>query len=245
MILKNVVKKFNDPKEDLKEHLEIEDRLFFHDLINQTHNMLLFLTQKEYKNESLGKNDISLIVREIKVMQSIIKDHFDMNHKNLLETLKWVTPDYLELSLKHLMSTYLREIRVNFSFNCLDSNAQKQLFYFPVFHRIMNNIVKNIAESKPVEVEIRFELNEFELTLETKNKITSSDKFKISANLEAVILSEAVGAIEGIGLDSIDHLAQENQGEFNFEIENGHWINKLKLPSKHVLEAKKFELKAS
>lgn len=212
------------PDNDLKE------RLFFHDIINLTHGLILYLHTKESSGSSIKTDEAKMISNEIKTLQSLVRDHYDFKHKNLVQTLDWVPFSYAQLAFNHLAQTYLANKIVTTSFNVLGTKNDDNLIYYPSFYRILNNLIKNISESHSTHVFFEFKFDELGLTMISKNEMKISNEKEIPEHLARVILDEKLQT-EGLGLESIYHMAEENGGHFNFEITSGVWINKLFLPS--------------
>lgn len=226
------------PFQNSEDSSDLKERLFFHDVINQTHGLLLFLNHKEISGESVDKEEIQMIEKEIKTLQSLIRDHFNYKHKNLVQTYDWVPFSYAKLAFTNLSQTYFQDTTVNATFTIVGSHVEEDLIYYPCFYRILNNLIKNISESQCSKVEFKFVLDEVGLTVITRNQLKKCSA-ESSESLAQVILSEKVSTIEGIGLDSIHHLAEENGGLFSFEIENNTWINKLFLPTEKPVSSRK------
>lgn len=218
--------------QDLKSDLEFKERLFFHDLINQTHGMLLFLTHKEVKKESLTPQDLNMVIKEIKTMQSLIKDHYQFTHKNLIETYSWVGVDIIESSLQGLINNFLGHAKIEIKKSLKTDFSQDSFIHFPTYYRVMNNIIKNIAESKSENISIELEFTSEKLKVLTVNEISKPLKLNESKKLEEVILSDKNHLPKSLGLDSISALCEEAHGEFNFEIKNGSWINEFSIPTR-------------
>lgn len=236
-----VFKKMATKNQDKKEDLEFRDQCFFHDIINQTHGMLLFLTHKEVKKEGLSASELNLISKEIKTMQSLIKDHYQFSHKNLIETYSWVGIDVLESSLKSLFHNYLGSADVELVKSFKADFSEDSFVHFPTFYRVVNNVIKNISEAHVESVFIKLELTKEGLTFETVNSITKNLHLNEARKLEEIILSDyhtpmndskAQKTLKNIGLDSIATLCHEALGEFEFHIEDRKWINRVKLPTK-------------
>lgn len=216
---------------------DLKERLFFHDIINQTHGLLLFLNQKEISEETINKEEIKLMEKEVKTLQSLIRDHFNYKHKNLVQTYDWVPFSYAKLAFTNLSHTYFQDTTVDANFAIVGSHVEEDLIYYPSFYRILNNLIKNISEAQCSRVEFQFVLDEVGLTVITKNQLKKCS-VETSESLTQVILSEQPKSVQSLGLDSIHHLAEEHGGLFSFEIENNTWINKLFLPTK-PMSAKK------
>lgn len=219
---------------------EKKERLFFHDLINHTHGLLLFMNLRQIQKQDIKADEIEMLSFEIKTLQSLIKDHFGLAHKNLLSTLDWIPFKRAEVSLNGLIQTYLPPSSVStfihfngeLSYEKCVSKRESCLIYFPTFYRIMNNLIKNIAESGSSEVNFYFDYGDNGLTIETRNNINNKDRIKALAdNLSQVILDES-SKNNKFGLESIHHLAIESGGLFEFEVANDVWINRILLPKR-------------
>lgn len=231
-----------------KDHLEHtfnehdkRERLFFHDMINQTHGLILFFNQRQSIKKNISVEEIQMLEREVRTLQSLIKDHFHYRHKNLPNTYDLVPFNIAEIAVKSLIQTYLPEesVRTYIIRDLLDEESS--VIYFPIFYRIMNNLIKNMAEAKTSEVHIHFYYNEAGLTIETKNQSKRTQNLKeISDNLSQIILEEnPQSSAEGLGLESIHHLALECGGKFDFEISNNYWINRIFLPTPQKISKSK------
>jgi thiamine phosphate synthase YjbQ (UPF0047 family) len=241
-------------KDELENICNIHDkreRLFFHDIVNLTHGLILFFNQRQSSNKVVSVEEIQMLEREVRTLQSLIKDHFDYKHKNLPYAYDWVSFVIAEISVKNLIQTYLPEKSVqtflhkDFS-ECLKAQ-EEAVVYFPSFYRIMNNLIKNMAEAQASEVHIYFKHTERGLFIETRNRRNLSQDLKsITDKLPRLILEEGPAlAIEGLGLESIHHLALECGGKFDFEITNDYWINHIFLPSQKEERGPKEEKKAA
>lgn len=226
---------------------EKKERLFFHDLINQTHGLLLFLNQRQTQKQDIKFSEITLLENEVRTLQSLIKDHFNFKHKNLSSTYDWVPFSIAELSLIGLIKTYLPNNKVQTFIHLGGSighdksieERENSFIYFPVFYRIMNNLIKNMAEANSSEVHFCFDYSLDNFTIETKNKINGSENLKNISDKIAQIILEEKPVSTGLGLESIYHLAVENGGSFDFEITNDMWINRISLPKMANLERHK------
>jgi hypothetical protein len=223
--------------QNLEDSDDLKERLFFHDLINQTHGLLLFLSQKEISEEAVSKEEINLIEKEIKTLQSLIRDHFNYKHKNLVQTYDWVPFSYVKIAFTNLSRAYFQDTKVDATFAIVGSHVEEDLIYYPSFYRILNNLIKNISEAQSPSVEFQFVIDEVGLTVITRNQLKKCT-VDSPESLTLVISNEQPKYVQSLGLDSIHHLAEEHEGLFSFEIENNTWINKLFLPTK-PMSAKK------
>jgi hypothetical protein len=220
---------------DQSEQAELKERLFFHDLINQTHGLILFLENKELQKSIINVDEVFLIKKEIKTLQSLIRDHYNFKHKNLYQTYDWMPFNYALEAFECLMSTYLANVEVSMKYSINNDSFDEDLIYYPCYYRILNNIIKNISEAGCVQVSITLTLDTSGLTIETSNQMHKSIDQNSPEYLTRVILDEKVRPIKSMGLDSIHHLAEENGGHFSFEIADSTWINRLFLPTRKPL----------
>lgn len=175
--------------------------------------------------------EVLMMEKEIKTLQSLIRDHYKCNHKNLVQTYEWVPFSYAKLAFTSLCHTYLENVEIKSEYR-LHGHDEDELLYYPAFYRIMNNLIKNISESYCPHVEFTFTINSSGLFIETKNLMNKAQGDDSSEYLARVILDEKNSAIKSLGLDSIHHTAEEHGGSFSFEINNNVWINKIFLPVK-------------
>ncbi len=216
-------------KQNAKNESEMKEKFFFHDIINHTHGLLLFLSSKDIHKETLSSDEIKMMINEVKTLQSLIRDHYDFTHKNLVQTLDWVPVSYVKLAFSNLIQNYLNDKNVMTTFEITAS--EDVLFYYPSFYRITNNLIKNISESKAETISFKLEASYKGLSITSVNEMKSVHERNLPEHLSQVILSEKTPKKEGLGLESIHHLATEAGGTFTFEIKNGQWINKFFIPA--------------
>jgi len=226
--------------------MDQESRLFFHDLVNQTHGIGLFLNYKINVKQNLSLSECEALASEIKIMQSLIKDHFHLNHKNLTNSYDLVPFESVRTGLAYLIESFLPVHRV--SVDCrfkgqldlkLDIEERRKCYVHQAsFFRIMTNIVKNIAESGSEKMELEFTYNQQGLTVLVKNMIFNlkSDQQNLSAKLKELILNENKSyksniLFEGLGLESISNICQKLGGHFNFGLHDGSWVTEIFLPN--------------
>ncbi|MBC7427947.1 MAG: GHKL domain-containing protein [Bacteriovorax sp.] len=223
---------------DIPEIHDLKERLFFHDIINHTHGLVLFLNQKEIGREIIDLEEIKMISSEIKTLQSLIRDHFEYKHKNLVQTLDWVPFSYAKLAFNSLSQTYLTEKKVTTTFDVEGQGFDENLIYYPSYYRILNNLIKNISESNSTHVQFKIKITKAGLEIITKNEMKVKNEKNLPEHLSRVILNEKPPKVQGLGLESIHHLAEENGGTFSFEITDSVWTNKLFLPTAKTISDK-------
>lgn len=221
-----------------------QNRIFFHDLINHTHGILLFLNQKINHGKSADLAELELLKQELKLMQSLVQDHFKFQHKNLVNTKELVSFDIFENSLDLMFKIYFpeninikKEFRGQIAVFEKSNIRESAIVHFPSLYRIMNNLIKNMAEAKSLELSFMFDYNPKGLIVETRNTFKSQfTEGDIADQLSRVILSEKKNSYSGLGLDSIHELVKKENGEFHFDIEKNTWVNKVFIP--HRIEMK-------
>lgn len=212
-----------------------DDQFFFHDLINHTHTILLFL--KSHGKKGIDERELNDVVLEMRLLQSVIQDHFHLNHKNLFNTLNLASFNEAIAILKNVVETYLPDQNVHYLFTNgteIESHRAQLIVDVPVFYRIMNNVVKNIAEAQSTEVEFIFESENRGLKIVIKNNIKKLNHYSFDL---AKILSESIAkertalAIErGLGLESVCELIRRKGGDFHFEVQGHFWVTTIIIP---------------
>lgn len=201
------------------------ERLFFHDLINQTHGLILFLNQRQNQQTGIDAVEIPMLEQEVRTLQSLIKDHFLFQHKNIHSDYEVVPFSVAESALMVLIQTYLTSSEVKTFIRLKGEKRESAVVYFPIFYRIMNNLIKNMAEAHAEEAHFSFEFTSSGLVIETQNSIGEKVDQK-SRN--------------GAGLESIEFLALEIGGSAHFEKSADTWTNRIYLPANSgVQEIKK------
>ncbi len=225
------------------EKLSVCDRIFYHDLINHTHGLLLFINNKKDKNEGITPIELNGFINELIVMQKMIKEYFGEGDKS--GELK--TFEAIRLGFENMLENYLPKNQINLSLKYegdLRKDAPFELktravVHYPTFLRIMHNIVKNIYEAESKEVEIILNYKHDGLHITTTNKILHlKDHYsELEHKLSEMIKHETFGkrkhdegTIHGVGLESVLELSHAQKGEFSFAIEDDSWVNRVFLP---------------
>lgn len=222
------------------------DRFFYHDMINQTHGLLLYLKQQRESYEPIVPDDQALIIQEVETMQRLLSDHFKLEHKNIKSEDEFKSFDQVKTSVFVLINHYFlaQEISTHLSFQGLidESRSHEEhhecLVHFPVFYRIMSNLIKNAYEHKVSEVELTFDYQDDGLNITMKNPLYTQvhKNIPLEKTLGQLILHDGGKATpaekqkQGLGLESAAALAESVGGHFSCSIEEGHWINQVFLP---------------
>jgi len=237
-----------DQRPRYQDQEERRRRLFFHDLINHTHGLLLFLNHKLQEGQHIKNPEISTLSAEIRLMQSLIQDHFALKHKNLKRHDDYGPLSAAKGAIDHLLNTYLnpRMVEVNVAYN---GQGLGDLHY-PSLFRILSNLIKNAAEVGSDQLYLIFESSVHGLKLTVKNRTVGlwNNPEQLSHRLEGIILQDDVMGDEsgelsveerGLGLESVQELAAEQGGSFEFRVEGDYWIGIADLPYRAALEIRK------
>lgn len=222
------------------------DRFFYHDMINQTHGLLLFLKQQRENSLSIDPDDQSLIIQEVETMQRLLSDHFKLAHKNIKAEDEFKSFEQVKTSIFVLINHYFlaQQISTHLTFQGLIDENQPSgersecLVHFPVFYRIMSNLIKNAYEHKVSEVELVFDYQNEGLSITMKNPLYTQvrNNMPLEKSLGQLILHDAAQSntsekqTQGLGLESSAALAESVGGHFSCSIEEGHWISQVFLP---------------
>lgn len=219
---------------------EDEDRFFFHDLINLTHGIGLFLEHKVKQKCNLKTAELLELKEEVKTVELLAKDHFGMTHKNLTEISDYVSLEKIKESIDRMLDNYLPKSEAQCHFimgETLKKLQNKDYFHYPSLNRIFLNLIKNISEIESTEVEFHFIAFESHLDIIIKNRIfkLEGDRKNLLTNLNDIIYkSEFNGQYEqsrvGLGLESISGICEKIGAEFTFSIEDGLWVTNLSIP---------------
>ncbi len=232
---------------------EHRDKMFFHDVVNQTHSLNLFLTNRVNKNLGVDNHESKMLLNEINLLQTLIRNHFGFKHKNIGETLDYVSFDFAKKSIKSLVDSYFIKEGINFKINYLGKitegivDRESCLIHYPTFHRILTNLIKNISESKTNEAVIDFLYDNDGLKIIAKNKILNlkEDEHLLSSTLQALILGKDNNHRNGIGLESIFYLSTRIGGKFKFYLKGDFWVNEVFLPNPAEIIKDKEDLKSA
>ncbi len=215
-----------------------DERLFVHDLVNQTHGLFLYLNFKSSAGEKIEAHETDELIGEVKILQSLIKDHFGYEHRNLTDTMDWVPFEGFKKAHKKMVESFLPEpmCKSHFIYSGWISDKsdthlrEKCIVHFPSLYRVMVNIVKNMADERTCEAQFSFHYDESGLHIVTRNKLASLKNDEDTAEgLTRLILGDKRLGV-GEGLESIGALCQKLGGSYGFQITDGYWVNEIFLP---------------
>jgi len=220
-----------------------EERMFFHDLINQTQGIHLFLNRRIEQDRVLDNNELKVLQQEIKVIQSLVQNHYGETHKDLKSLDRFVPFARVKNIIFHIVEAFFSGQSVKWNFVFLGKlsgqspvNDYECLIHYPYFFRIFTNMVKNISEEMSKEVEFTFDYQNDGLHIISKNKILNlrDEKSNLASSLKHIILSETdprkLNEEGGVGMESIHSLCEAVGGKFEFRVEEEYWINHAFLP---------------
>lgn len=231
-----------------EDYEEQKDRFFFHDLVNQIHGIYLFNSRKLNLGRGLTDDECRSLDKELEVIKSMIHDHYRMEHKDLYSLTQVVPFFEIKDEVYHLINNFLplHKVKCDIHFwGGLGSEEAKECqVNYPIFFRVLTNLIKNIAEKKSTQVILNFGFDENGLHLDFRNKIYSlSDKKNLAKKLENIILNKPTSEEKnnselldenqhfmGGGLGSVDYLVKLANGEFSYKVEDGFWVSKVVLP---------------
>ncbi|MBL6990389.1 MAG: GHKL domain-containing protein [Bacteriovoracaceae bacterium] len=225
-----------------------KDRYFFHDLINQTHNLNLFLENRISTNTQISIKDCQMLKKEINLMQSLIQNHFQQFHQNLEGIQEYVSFEYIKDGIQNMTNNFWGPKKIDYKIIYKGKISPDQelitkencLVHYSSFYRILTNIIKNISEVHTDFAEMSFDYQSKGLSIVVKNKIfnLSSDSQTVEEKIQEIInidkSLQSSGHLDGIGIASIASLCDNMGGTFNFRIEENYWINEIFLPPKFI-----------
>lgn len=214
------------------------DRMFFHDVINHTHALLLFLRSKK-NDQNLVSEDIQNVINEVKLLQDNLQQHFGFKHKDLSKH-KMQVPFQLAMGrVYNLIDAYFPahdQVTISLKGHLAPTQSYENIRRCTVdliyFHRIMTNILKNAYEAGSDKVECLFDYRDDGLHVRIVNNMNKlkREKMNLEKDLGQVILAFDQKSSDHIGLESINQICQEIGGSFEFSIQDAHWISEFHLP---------------
>ena len=215
------------------------DRMFFHDVINHTHALLLYLRSKK-SDDYISKDDVQNVINEVKLLQDNLQHHFGFLHKDLGKKHMQVPFQLAMARVYNLIDAYFpkpEQVQVilegHLGSNQSFENIRKCTVEMVYFHRIMTNILKNAYEAGSDKVECLFDYRDDGLYVKITNNMNKlkREKMNLEKDLGQVILAYNDKSSDHIGLESINQICQEIGGKFEFSINNSHWVSEFYLPS--------------
>jgi len=215
---------------DTKTSLVVTEKLFFHDLINHTHGLLLSLeSRRDQATDKEAREQFGHFAHEIEKLQLLVQDHYKYHHKNLKGLKPYLKVSELEAEAHRIFENYLPAPDWNIHWHG-DVSFDGEL-PAATFVRIITNLAKNMAESHAMEGEIHLSTNPDQLVIKTRNRISKEYRPDPSAPWKHHALNDQFREL-GSGLKSIHRQCQSLKGQFLFVVEGEYWVNKLTIPLK-------------
>jgi hypothetical protein len=216
------------------------EKYFFHDLINHTHALSLWVANKLSQQGKIDATELAPLYHEIKNMQALIQDHYQLHHKNL-NPKKNISVTQLQNELQAMIKNFLGESAASVELKLIETAvAQDYEVYFPIWMRLLTNLVKNLSEHKAREIILEFSLADNGLCFKTLNRVEklSSDDNDFEEKIQSR-MREAKDGEGGLGIESIQYLTEISGGSFKFDFENGRWSLEIFIPhpDKKILQA--------
>jgi hypothetical protein len=227
-----------------KSNADQDERLFFHDVINHTHSLNLFLGLRVADGAGLSAQECLEVEREVKLLQSLVSKHFSYDHRNITAVYEFVEFDFAAKGVQYLIDSFLPANKVTthvtYRSELCDIEAHWNCHVeYHSFYRIMNNLIKNASDYHSPEVEISFDLTDELLSIELKSRLLNLKNIKENLNqrLESIISGEGDKTqtlIQGVGLESVVSLTDKMGGQSTFFVDGDYWVSKIELPVKRV-----------
>ncbi len=230
--------------DERKESSSLKERYFFHDAINHTHGLILFLKGRLLKNKGLGVKEVEDVLGEIHSWQSLLQNHFEMGHKNLIRNSDHGLDELLAQMKRqaHFFKTsYNIEIFINYGGDLQTEGGTSLLkkLHFPKspLLRIYTNLLKNAVEANSHRIEVIHSLDKNHYSLVVKNELNQAPRknYELGKILGGRIANgqNAGAMVASTGLEAIDSLSRSLGGTFEFQIQDGVWISQVLLPHFH------------
>ncbi len=239
-----LTKKFqNSGNNELEDSLHFtgslkEQKFFYHDLINKTHGMSLFLSEKLRQGNSANINfqDLILLQKEVHSLQTMVKDHAEINHRSIAPVREWVSFLEFRPKITHMARTYFshKQVILQENYPKIDGEIQTFMVHGPSLERALGNLFKNAYEANSSKIEITINITERELLFEMKNDLYQMPESsyqladRLSRNIERVDQNKEEAPL---GLESIHFLIERMNGKFSFGKEGDFWVSKLIIPN--------------
>ena len=241
-VFKGMMSKFKVAEDSNVQNNEQKDRLFFHDFINQTHGMTLYLNHKLSSESNLSRGELEGLVGEIRTLEKMFQAHFGLKHKDLNVGQEWYHFEKCKASFLKVIENFLPQDKYHkvisftgdLSEQLASSKRSEIQVHFISLHRILTNLVKNVADHSPSRITIEFGHSQGLLKIlfrnEMINKVVAGD---LTRHLENAILQTEKERQHdsGLGLESIQELCEELSGTCQVYFEDGDWITQIELPT--------------
>jgi len=238
-------------EENTHSHLEDDlnkERYFFHDVINHTHGMNLMLRARMMKNIGLTPEETRAFSGELFALQSVIKEHFGLAHKNMERMDSHIAFRDFKKNIINVVESFFPDNETEFHFNfngtvAPESEAAPFVPFVPL-HRILTNLIKNCAEANAKKIEITFSGDELGLTITVVNDLAKLERrdYELGNSLAQIIQNgdseQGKQDLGGLGLEAVASLCTEWGGHFDFSLSPSYWTSIVRIPFREEILTK-------
>lgn len=185
---------------------KLKEKYLFHDLLNHTHGLSLFLENRLKKG--LSPLETANVTRELESLQNLLQGQLGKNSKDEKINIKI---SELINQVKSLCEQFLNGIKFEIKTN---GDLEEGHISFNEFFRAMGNILKNVADS---------ESNFCEILIENQHK-------GISIIIRNAFSQKSKNRGMGIGLKSTQELLEKVGGIFCFYVKDNIWVSRIYIP---------------
>ena len=219
------------------------DKMFFHDFINHTHSLLLYLRSKR-DDEYITRDEVQNLIHEVKLMQETLHQHYGFTHKNIKSGGQFVPFHMAMARVYQLIEAFFdkeEKIDIKFLGHIKNSGSIEKIrectIDFIAFHRVITNLLKNAHEAGSDHIECIFDYKDDGLHFTISNSLDrfSQNKMSLDRDLGIHILSSQSSSSDHLGLESITRVCEDAGGTFEFRLVSGRWISNCFLPSKEYM----------
>lgn len=225
-----------------------KERYFFHDVINHTHGMNLLLRARMMKNIGLSPEETRAFSGELFALQSVIKEHFGLAHKNMERLDSHIPFREFKKNIINVVESFFPDNETEFHFNFTgtvsgESKAEPFVPFVPL-HRILTNLIKNCAEANANKIEITFCGDELGLTITVVNDLAKLERrgYELGNSLAQIIQNgdrdQDGQDLGGLGLEAVASLCTDWGGHFDFSLSHDYWTSIVRIPFKEEIPRK-------
>jgi len=204
-------------------------KLFFHDVINKTHGMKLYLRNQKDQKKVIDLKGIDDLLSEVESLQILLRDHFRENHKDLQFLDDFVEVRKVIEGAERLLVYFIPGCQngeslegvMSFSDQFLNNEKEKKLIHYASFYRIFGNLMKNISDHGGKDVSVHFDVKEGHFHIIVENSFNEKQDDSKQIPIE-----------KSFGLRSIERNCLEQNGNFKFFKKDRLWKSEIWLPFK-------------
>ncbi|MBG09506.1 MAG: hypothetical protein CME68_12160 [Halobacteriovoraceae bacterium] len=206
-------------------------KLFFHDVINKTHGMKLYLRNQKDQKKEIGLKGIEDLLNEVESLQLLLKDYFREGHKDLQFLDDYVEVEKAIKGAKRLLAYFIPDCQdedflesvVSLGYHVLNNQKEKSLIHYASFYRIFGNLMKNISDHGGQDMSVNFDIKEGQFHIVVRNNFEKKQNDSQGPSIE-----------KSFGLRSIEKNCLEQNGNFRFSRKDKEWKSEICLPLKVI-----------